>query len=181
MRIVLWMFLLSLMNFYIFSFNSINLSDRLDFSIGLTFAIVAFQFIISDQIPNLPYLTIIDKYNLSVFSFILINSLISVIIGWKDSSLIELLFINNNNNNNDYTDDELNEKIKKKANDIDYIFFIILVIIYILFHILFTLYVIKKKNYENNKIGKSFINTHKNGLKIEAYPGNKLKKIGVMY
>eukprot|EP01084_Bolivina_argentea_P299017 515406_1 len=64
-RVLFWMFLLSLMGFYIFGFEYNNLSDRLSFSIGLIFAIIAFQFIIGDQLPNLPYLTIVDKYNLA--------------------------------------------------------------------------------------------------------------------
>ena len=50
------------------------------FIIGLIFAIVAFQFIIAERIPNLPYLTIVDKYNLGVFVFLILNSFESVFV-----------------------------------------------------------------------------------------------------
>eukprot|EP01084_Bolivina_argentea_P320641 556368_1 len=138
MRSMLWMFLLSFCGFYIFAFKTSNISDRLAFAVGLVFAIVAFQFILSAQIPNLPYLTIVDKYNLAVFIFILIIALESVIVGWKDG---------------DFWDHDV-------AETMDYVFSAFMFIAYLLLHIGFMVYVFKKRRFEKNKIGMTFEETH---------------------
>eukprot|EP01083_Nonionella_stella_P039122 106401_1 len=138
MRVGFWMFLFAVMGFYIFGFTATNLSDRLAFSIGLIFAIVAFQFIIADQLPNLPYLTIVDKYNLAVFMFILTISFESVLVGWKEEGLF-------GDNSETY----------------DYYFLIALVIAFIVYHVGFAIYIMKRRQFENSKIG----------TKIDEEPG----------
>ena len=84
-RTILWMFLLSVMIFLLSGIDPINIQDRLAYSIGILFAIIAFQFVISGHLPNLPYLTIIDKYNIFSLMLILFTSIEAYIVGYYDS------------------------------------------------------------------------------------------------
>ena len=161
-RIISWLFLLSLTNFFIFAFNGNNLGDRLAFSLGLIFAIVAFQFIISDKIPNLPYLTIIDRYNLIVLAFTLLTAFQSVVIGWKSQDSVD--------------EDEIDD-----INKYDYFCLVIIGVLYVLTHLMFALYVWQKIKEENGKIGQSFVSTHQQGLAIIAHKRVELQEFGILY
>jgi len=67
MRVALWMFLLGLLSFCIFSHSHLDVGDRLSFGITMVLTIVAFQFVITSSLPQVNYLTMIDKYNLFIF------------------------------------------------------------------------------------------------------------------
>ena len=118
-RIFVWMFLLSVMIFLMSSIDPTNVEDRLNYSIGILFAIIAFQFVISSHLPNLPYLTIIDKYNVFSLVLILITSIEAYIVGYYDPFF------------NDIT-------------TFDQVFFSIVFVVFILFHALFAWYIKKK-------------------------------------
>jgi len=86
-RIVLWMVMLGLLSFCTFGFQSTDLSGRLSFCVTLVLAIVAFQFIISSSLPQGSYLTLIDKYNIFIFLFVLVITIESVIVGWQEKGI----------------------------------------------------------------------------------------------
>merc|ERR1719411_2443843 len=66
-RVCLWMFLLGILSFCIFSHAVADVGDRLSFGITMVLTIVAFQFVITSSLPQVNYLTLIDKYNLFIF------------------------------------------------------------------------------------------------------------------
>eukprot|EP01084_Bolivina_argentea_P095361 171469_1 len=155
-RVLLWLFCLGFISFSVFAFNINALSDRLSFSMGLIFAIIAFQFIISDQIPNLPYLTIVDRYNLFVFVFILLISFESVIVGWKDATLFE--------SNKECMPAFMKKYVSFNESNVcaeiyDYCCLVILAVIYVVFHVIFATYIGIKRRVENRKIGVSIVKT----------------------
>eukprot|EP01084_Bolivina_argentea_P091056 163972_1 len=63
-RLLLWLLFLGLMSWATFAVDASDIGDRLSYSITMALTIVAFQFIISDQLPQVNYLTLLDKYNL---------------------------------------------------------------------------------------------------------------------
>merc|ERR1719411_2551380 len=66
-RVCLWMFLLGVLSFCIFAHSHREVGDRLSFGITMVLTIVAFQFVITSSLPQVNYLTLIDKYNLFIF------------------------------------------------------------------------------------------------------------------
>jgi len=57
-------------------------ADRLGFLITLVLASVAFQYIVSNQLPQVPYLVLLEKYTISVFtSTVLLLGLVSLLGG----------------------------------------------------------------------------------------------------
>merc|ERR1712228_907590 len=60
---------LGILSFCIFSHSVADVGDRLAFGITMVLTIVAFQFVITSSLPTVNYLTLIDKYNLFIFSF----------------------------------------------------------------------------------------------------------------
>eukprot|EP01083_Nonionella_stella_P111186 326020_1 len=73
-RVLFWMFLLSLIAFG---------------EMGLVFAVVAFQIIIGDALPAVPYLTIVYKYNLTVFIFIILITIEALLVGWREDGIAD--------------------------------------------------------------------------------------------
>lgn len=130
------------------------MSDRLDNAIGLIFAIIAFQFVVAGQIPNLPYLTIVDKYNLAVFVFVLILLLESVVVGWREGQWFD----------------------EDQTEAIDNLFLGLLSGVWLLFHIMFVSYVYLKMQAEVDKIGRPFDHTHGQQT-LASYFGSELKTI----
>jgi hypothetical protein len=55
-------------SFMTFAISADNLASRMANMITLVLTMVAFKFVISDKIPAVPYLTVIDKYTLGVFA-----------------------------------------------------------------------------------------------------------------
>ena len=126
---VLWMFLLNILSLCIFAYPPTNIEGRLGFAITLVLTIVAFQFVISSQLPNVSYLTIIDKYNIYTLIFILILSFESVITGYNEEGLFSV-----------------------DPHEIDKIFGISLAILWFICHILFIIYSRVKYKKERLKI-----------------------------
>jgi len=68
-RVGFYNFVLSVTSVCAFALSPIDdLGDRIGFLITLILAAVAFQYIVSQYIPNVPYLTVLDKYTFGVFS-----------------------------------------------------------------------------------------------------------------
>ena len=126
---VLWMFILNLLSLCIFAYSPTNIEGRLGFAITLVLTIVAFQFVISSQLPNVSYLTIIDKYNIYTLIFILILSFESVITGYHETGLFNV-----------------------NPTKMDQIFTILLIIVWFIGHISFIIYSRIKYKIERSKI-----------------------------
>eukprot|EP00940_MAST-03C_sp_MAST-3C-sp2_P000470 g470.t1 len=52
-----------------------ELSDRMEINLTLTLTIVAFASILSDELPKVPYLTVLGKFNLAIFLILLVQGL----------------------------------------------------------------------------------------------------------
>jgi hypothetical protein len=70
-RVVFFMFLLGLTSLGTFALPITSVEDRLAHCTTLVLAAVAFQFVVSQELPNVPYLTFVDKYITFCFIFIL--------------------------------------------------------------------------------------------------------------
>ena len=57
-----------------------GLSDRFGYLVTLLLTAVAFQFVISTEMPNVPYLTILDSYIIASFCFLFILMIMIAII-----------------------------------------------------------------------------------------------------
>jgi len=84
-RVVLWMALLGLLSFAIYAIEPADIASRLGFAVTMNLAVVAFQFTLANMVPGVPYLTLIDKYNLSIYCMILLQSLFAVFTGVRGS------------------------------------------------------------------------------------------------
>jgi len=97
LRVVLWMFLLGLLSFCIFSHDHANVEGRLAFGITMVLTIVAFQFVITASLPQVNYLTLMDEYNLFVFLlncvFIIESAVIGLQFNEKWAETADLVFI----------------------------------------------------------------------------------------
>jgi len=60
--------------------------DRLSNAFGLLLAGMVFMFVVSSQLPNVPYLTILDKYIYSVFFFMLVISIECAVVQLYENS-----------------------------------------------------------------------------------------------
>lgn len=68
-RVGFYNFLLAYTSVCAFALNPVDgLGDRLSFLITLILAAVAFQFIVSQYLPNVSYLTVLDQYTFLVFT-----------------------------------------------------------------------------------------------------------------
>jgi len=122
------MFLLGLLSFCMFGFESDDINGRLSFTITLVLSIIAFQFVISGKLPDVPYLTLIDKYNLFVFIMILLLSLECVIVGWKETGY-------------------------HHSSEVDKWFQVVYATVFIIGHTIFAVYSRRQQKLENSKIG----------------------------
>eukprot|EP01084_Bolivina_argentea_P287214 492784_1 len=95
----------------------------------MALTIVAFQFIISDRLPQVNYMTLVDKYNLYIFSLVLFITIESTIVGYDGEGLIP------------------------NAKDIDAICGYLFVIFFVIGHILFVIYAYHMNKVESLKIG----------------------------
>ena len=140
-RVVFWMFLLGLLSFGTFAIDPDDVGDRLQYATTMVLAIVAFQFVTASIIPSVPYLTMIDKYNLLVLVFIILITMESIVVGWY--------YISNPDSfvNNILTDNTI--------VDIDQVTFWLFIIMYGVAHGWFIWESIKASRYEKTKIGKS--------------------------
>eukprot|EP01083_Nonionella_stella_P022806 63050_1 len=88
LRVCLWMALLGLLSFCIFAHPREAVSDRMAFGITMILTLVAFQFVITSSLPRVNYLTLIDEYNLFIFSLnvcFMIESAVMGVDGIDDS------------------------------------------------------------------------------------------------
>eukprot|EP01083_Nonionella_stella_P111188 326024_1 len=115
-RVLFWMFLLSLIAFG---------------EMGLVFAVVAFQIIIGDALPAVPYLTIVYKYNLTVFIFIILITIEALLVGWREDGIADW------------------------CEELDQWFCICFFVVYVVFHSIGVVYVRSKVEQENDKIGQT--------------------------
>mmetsp|Transcript_234 Transcript_234/g.373 ORF Transcript_234/g.373 Transcript_234/m.373 type:complete len:431 (+) Transcript_234:130-1422(+) len=68
-RVAFYNLLLAYTSVCAFALNPVDgLGDRIGFLITLILAAVAFQFIVSQYLPNVSYLTLLDKYTFAVFT-----------------------------------------------------------------------------------------------------------------
>mmetsp|Transcript_9419 Transcript_9419/g.14433 ORF Transcript_9419/g.14433 Transcript_9419/m.14433 type:complete len:400 (+) Transcript_9419:56-1255(+) len=132
-RILFWMFMLSLITFGQAGMDATDIEGRLAYSIGLVFAVVAFQIIIGDSLPSVPYLTLVDRYNILVFLLIIGCMFEALIVGWKEDGLV--------------------------ADAFDWWFYAILFPLYVVFHIGGVIYIKRKIVEEDEKIGDTLEST----------------------
>lgn len=72
-RVAFPCFLLTLVTITSFGFDlDLEFSERIAYLVTLVLTFVAFAFTISQQLPNVPYLTLLDKYNMSSFTMVVI-------------------------------------------------------------------------------------------------------------
>lgn len=138
-RVVVWVFLLGIVSFFCFAIDPTDVGDRLSYTTTMLLAIVAFQFVIQSIIPSVPYLTLIDRYNLLVLIFMLLIALESVIVGWHGA----------------YTEDNDDDDAYDDIKNADFIAMIVLLILFGLINVIFIYLAIKASRFEAQKIGKS--------------------------
>jgi len=145
-RIIFWMFLLGLLSVAVYSIAPDDVADRLGFIITMILAIVAFQFVISSTIPQVTYLTLIDKYNLFVFISIMLATLETVVVGAHSTNF-------------------------ENADTIDSWSSFIYIGYYLIGNVIFIIYSYHKSKQELKKIGQKF--AERNGMNK---PVNDVKK-----
>jgi len=68
---IFWpMMILTALSMFVFAIDVSNIADRLSYLVTLLLTVVAFQNSVQDQLPDLPMLTILDKFILYSFAFI---------------------------------------------------------------------------------------------------------------
>jgi len=147
-RVILWMSLLGLVSFAIYAIDPADISSRLSYAVTMNLSVVAFQFVISSMVPHVPYLTLIDKYNLMIFGTVLLQAFFAVLSGARGAWL---------------SDDAKLEL----DNNVFYIMFSF----FVLMHVAAYFYSQEKIKFELSKIGlsKNYIDVLN---KLEGYPTN---------
>merc|ERR1712013_321871 len=79
--------MLAAMSFFQCGLAPQNVTDRLSYLLALLFAVIAFQIIIGETIPFVPYLTIVDKYNLSILLLIMVHMVGVITVGGREEGL----------------------------------------------------------------------------------------------
>lgn len=130
-RVIMWLFLLGLASFGILGYKPENIEGRLGYAITMILTLVAFQFVIQSELPKVAYLTFVDKYNITIFSFNLLLASESFIVGYHEEGIIEFA----------------NTKL------FDQYFAIGAVIMFIFAHICFIIYASILYKKESNKLG----------------------------
>eukprot|EP01084_Bolivina_argentea_P143498 251957_1 len=129
-RLLLWLLFLGVMSWATFAVDASEIGDRLSYSITMALTIVAFQFIISDQLPQVNYLTLLDKYNLYIFSIIILITLETTIVGYDGVGLVD------------------------NADEVDNNCSIVAILLFVVGNIGFVIYAMYLINIEDKKIGK---------------------------
>merc|ERR1739848_80717 len=70
-RLCLFMSLISLCALTMFGMKTDEVGGRLQHGFTLLLTAVAFQFVVSQSLPNIPYLTVLDKYVICIFCYML--------------------------------------------------------------------------------------------------------------
>merc|ERR1712190_415148 len=124
------MVLLGVLSFCIFAHSHRDVGNRLAFGITMVLTIVAFQFVITSSLPQVNYLTLIDKYNLFIFGLngaMIVESGILGIEGLADHENIFGLV---------------------SARELDLIFIVAFVFVFILGHVVFIIVSYKRNIHE---------------------------------
>ena len=117
------------MSWSTFGISAGDIGDRLSYAVTMALTIVAFQFIISERLPQVNYMTLLDKYNLYIFSLVLFVTVESTIVGYNGEGLIP------------------------HGQDIDEICGYIFLVFFIVGNIFFVIYARYVNKVENAKIG----------------------------
>ena len=67
---------ISLASIVVYTMKHDEVSSRYDVLITLLLTVIAFQFVVTSYLPNISYLTLLDKYILFCFVFLIINMII---------------------------------------------------------------------------------------------------------
>merc|ERR1712228_910646 len=59
-RLIMWLLFLGIMSWSTFGVDSENIGERLSYAVTMALTVVAFQFIISDNLPQVSYMTLLD-------------------------------------------------------------------------------------------------------------------------
>ena len=113
-----------------FGIHPDEIGDRLSYVITMALTVVAFQFIISEKLPHVSYLTLLDKYNLFIFTTVL----------WL---VIEVYLVG-----------YFGEGVFENSANFDKVFGWLTLILFIVGNISFIVYAYYVNDLENNKIGK---------------------------
>ena len=84
-RVGIFMLSISLSSIIVYTMRPDDVSSRYDVLITLLLTVIAFQFVVTSYLPNISYLTLLDKYILFCFAFLILNMIIIAIL-----SIIEL-------------------------------------------------------------------------------------------
>lgn len=85
-RIGFFSMILSMCCLFVFTLDHNDVSDRYDTLLTLLLAAVAFQYIVHEELPKLPYLTLMDIYELFCFSFVFLVLVLVTISGYFEVS-----------------------------------------------------------------------------------------------
>lgn len=88
-RLVAWLCILGIMSWSTFAVHPSEVGDRLSNVVTMALTIVAFQFIISSQLPQVNYMTMMDRYNLFIFGFVLMVTAESTLVGYHGDGIFE--------------------------------------------------------------------------------------------
>jgi hypothetical protein len=69
--------------------SPIQMSSRLENLQNLLLTAVAFKFAVSDSLPNLPFMTVLDQYVLVNFVFLFLQTLETYIVGGMTLSIVK--------------------------------------------------------------------------------------------
>jgi len=88
-RLIAWLGMLGSMTWSTFAIPPEKIGDRLSYTITMALTIVAFQWIISNQLPQVNYMTMLDRYNLFVFLFVMVVTVESTLVGYHGVGIFE--------------------------------------------------------------------------------------------
>ena len=132
------MFLLGVLSFAMFAFDTSAIGDRMSFGITMVLTIIAFQFVIASSLPKVDYLTLIDWYNLFIF-------------GCNCAFIMESFFL------------ARIELDGQALQDLDDTFLTCAAVLYAVGHVVFSVLCFFRNKQENQKMGID----HRKSLKVE--------------
>jgi len=92
-RILVVLFLVYAMSWCSFGFDYTDFSDRANLNVTVTLALVALLFVISDNLPKLPYLTFIDKSMVISFVLVAITLIENYVVSRLDEGIAQVIDI----------------------------------------------------------------------------------------
>mmetsp|Transcript_14227 Transcript_14227/g.21476 ORF Transcript_14227/g.21476 Transcript_14227/m.21476 type:complete len:420 (-) Transcript_14227:272-1531(-) len=87
-RYIIWLLLLGIMSFAAFTIHpGEDVGERLGYVVTMSLTVIAFQFILENFIPDVNYLTILDKYNLFTFFVVFLITIETSVLAWIEPSV----------------------------------------------------------------------------------------------